>query len=469
MATKTRHLGVLEIIEIDPATIGVDEQVRADATPDDELVQSVARMGVLQPPSVYWDTRRGQYIVVIGHRRVGAAIAAKLPLIQVLVRDAAEAKDALRLETQLVENERRQSLTPADVARGYKDLNLFGLRPEDIAAAVSERPSRVKAALRATDSDAATAALDRGIDLEQAAIIADFDDDPAVQKRLTTTAAENPIEFDGKVALARTERDARLKREQLTAQLEREGAPLLETINWSAAHWSGKNGLGRNIADLKVSANGHKKCAGHAAIIHDAYSASSAGITYVCTDWKAHGHELKTIIREYSPEEREEQAARELEREAERQLEAAFEANSTHRREWLRGFILGRLNQTAGLFDLIADASIGAATHDKTSAHQTGHIAVYILTGETVPRTWESSYLADMLTDGRITALRALAADALATAENATTRPGVAKYSPRLALAYFNHLTTWGYQLTEHDTQIQQAATTALAADKDAA
>lgn len=461
----------LQLLDVDPATLGVDDQVRADATPSDDLVESVLRMGVLQPPTVYWDTEREQHIVVIGHRRVGAAIAAKLKSIQVLVRDAAEAKDALRLEQQLVENERRQSLTPADVARGYADLQLFGMRPEDIAAAVAERPARVKAALTATKSEAATEALDRGIDLEQAAIIADFDDEPATQKRLTTTAIDSPAEFARSVETARRERTARERRDVAAAQLEREGVPLVQTIGWDARHWSGDgtkipHGQGRVLDDLDITMTEHRYCPGHAAIIHNAFNPEAVALAYVCTDWKGNDHELKSVIREYSPEERELQEQREKEREAERQIEAAFTANSTARREWLRGFILGRLNQTAGLFDLIADATVGAVEHDQNNdIHNNEHIAVYILTGEEVPRHWNSTHLADMLKDGRVTALRALAADALATAEAWTTRPGVAKFSPRLVLAYFNHLTTWGYELTELDHEIEAAAADTLAAD----
>lgn len=462
--TPAASSALLALREVDPATLGIDDQVRSDATPSDDLVDSVKRMGVLQPPTVYWDAEREQHIVVIGHRRVGAAIAAKLPTIQVLVRDAAAAKDELRLEQQLVENERREGLTPSDVARGYKDLSLFGMRPEDIAAAVAERPARVKAALTASASTAATAAIDRGVDLEQAAIIADFDDDPAAQKRLTNTAIESPREFPQKVATARAERDTRLKLQRLTEQLEHDNVPLLEKISWSAKFWNGKDGKARNIADLNVSANGHKKCPGHAAIIGGTYSESSMEITFVCTDWKEHGHELKSVIREYTAEEREQQEQLEREREAERQIEESFNVNSAVRREWLRGFITGRLNQTAGLFDLIADATVGAIQHDKNNdAHNNEHIAVFILTGEEVARHWNSTHLADMLKDGRVTALRALAADAIATAESWTTRPGVATHSPRLVLAYFKHLTNWGYELTALDHEIEDAASDALA------
>src|SRR5690606_32663324 len=107
MAKKTAALvAPAELLDIDPTALAVEDQVRFDATPDDELVASVKRFGVLQPPTVYYDADRDQHVVVIGHRRVGAAIAAGAKSITVLVRPAEAAKDALRTEQQIVENER---------------------------------------------------------------------------------------------------------------------------------------------------------------------------------------------------------------------------------------------------------------------------------------------------------------------------------------------------------------------------
>lgn len=454
----------LQLLDVDPATLGVDDQVRADATPSDDLVESVLRMGVLQPPTVYWDADREQHIVVIGHRRVGAAIAAKLPSIQVLVRDAAEAKDALRLEQQLVENERRQSLTPADVARGYADLQLFGMRPEDIAAAVAERPARVHAALKATKSEAATSALDRGIDLEQAAIIAEYDDDPELQASLTTTAAQRPAEFAREANQAEVTHAANVKRRELEQQLERDGVPLVGVSRWAEPYWHGNGDTipyqkARTLERLLIEPAAHRKCPGHAALIEDAINPERIAIRYLCTEWQEHHAQT---AREETPEEIERRQETERRAAEERELEAAFKANSDARREWLRGFITGRLNQTAGLFDLIADASIGAIQHDQDTPHEHDEIAVYILTGEKPALTWDSTALADMLVDGRFTALRVLTADALATAESVTTRPGVAKYAPRLTIAYFTHLANWGYKLTELDEQILVAVGEAL-------
>jgi len=469
MATKktTALAGsVLDLIELDPATLGVDDQVRADATPSDDLVESVRRMGVLQPPTVYWDVEREQHIVVIGHRRVGAAITAELSSIQVLVRDAAEAKDALRLEQQLVENERRQGLTQADIARGYKDLSLFGLRPEDIAVAVSEKPARVTAAIKAMDSEGSRAALAHGIDLEQAALLAEFEDHPTIQAELTNTALTRPANFNSDYEYAKNRAAAATKRASLEEQLRLDHCELVGVSTWSDDYWTGNGDTvpyqqGRTLDRLDIGRAEHTACPGHAAIIADTNNPERIKIVYVCTDWKIH-HAARAGDNP-TPEQIAREQELEQQRAAAREREEAFAANTTARREWLRGFITGRLNQTAGLFDLIADASIGAAALDQNEMHAADHIAVYILTGEVIPKDYSTTPVADKLTQGSVTALRALAADALATAEDATTTPGAAEYAPRLATAYFRHLSGWGYTLTDLDIEIQAAAADALA------
>lgn len=458
----------LTIIDVDPSTLGVDDQVRADATPDDDLVASVRRFGVLQPPTVYWDADREKYIVIIGHRRVGAAIVAKLPTIQALVRDAEAARDALRLEQQLVENERREQLTPADVARGYKDMEMFGLRPEDIAAAVADRPERVTAALKATRSPKAAEAMVKGIDFEQAAIIADFDDHPDIQERLAEVAVNNPGNFAYKAQEAQADAAAAVRVAELEEQLRIDGCPLIQKVRWNDTWWNGDgktvpNGQGRALERMDINRRDHTACPGHAAIIHNTSSEKYAGIVYVCTDFKGNGHDQEPALTEEQLAQQEERARQQEEA---RKKQEAYDANATARREWLRGFITGRLNQTAGIFDLIADAVVGAAEVDQVQPVEPATLstAVFILTGEKHTYSYADTPLADMLADGRVTALRALVAIALAACEEYAARPSQARgYAPRLVAKYFDHLKNWGYTFSDLDTEIHGEAIAGVA------
>lgn len=476
MASKTPNPAALDaaslqLVEVDPTELLIDDQVRGDATPDDDLIASVRRMGVLQPPTVFWDEERSAHVIVMGHRRVGAAIVAKIPTIQVLVRDAAEARDAARIERQLVENELREELTSADVVRGYKDMALLGLRPEDIAIRVADRPHRVKAALKAADSEGATAALAKGIDLEQAALIAEFDDDPDVQKQLTLTAQTSPADFNRRVIMEQRNREYKAKVAGLEAQVAAEGVEIVETIGYAPSYWRGIGGIqGRALTELGIIPETHATCPGHAAII-SGYNVDNAQLVYVCTNVVEHGH-VDSSVAPRTAEQIERDAEWERRREEQRKAEAEAAANAQARRDWLRGFITGRLNQTAGLFDFIAAASVGAAQLDEFGPHEHDKIAIYILTGEDSDAAWDERPLAEMITDGRVAPLRALTADALATGEAATVNTYQARYAPRLATAYFTALASWGYEVSELDKEIQQAAVHALAevqADEDEA
>ncbi len=68
---------------------------RTSAPPamDEQLVASIRAVGIIQPPCV---TANGDgLMIVVGNRRVKAAIAAELPAIDVLVCDADEAAPGL--------------------------------------------------------------------------------------------------------------------------------------------------------------------------------------------------------------------------------------------------------------------------------------------------------------------------------------------------------------------------------------
>ena len=64
------------------------------AAMDEQLLASIKAVGIIQPPCV--TPKDGGLMIVVGNRRVKAAIKADLPLIDVLVCDADEAADAMR-------------------------------------------------------------------------------------------------------------------------------------------------------------------------------------------------------------------------------------------------------------------------------------------------------------------------------------------------------------------------------------
>lgn len=445
----------LQLTTVDPTRLGVLDQARADATPDPELVASVKQHGILQPPTVTWNDDHDGYVIVTGHRRVGAAIQAGLTEVPVIVRSGALADEAVKLEQQIVENERRKGLTAKELAQGYQKLQLFGRTPEDIAREIAEKPERVRAGLKIVASEKASTLVDTepSIDFEQAAIIAEFDEHPKLQRKLIETATTNPANFQRDVASSRTQREVDARVATLKAKLDAEDVALADVLTYGADWWTGKGaspGKGKTLDKLGINRDDHADCPGHAAVIHKAqayYLADqpSSWILYVCTDWEANGH--TPTEREKDPE----QLAREAEwaRQAEerRKHQELVNANTTARRGWLHGHLsTGRLRPTADHLDLLATA---LSVQIRYSDFPAPHLTLQLLDGtERTPDTWNTTTNADELAalaeSGRAP-LRVVLASAIATFEDALEVPE--------AVRYFAFLEVQGYTLTDSDRE----------------
>jgi len=125
----------------------------------EELVASIRRHGVLQP--VVARPADGGYQIVAGERRFRAAQAAGLTSVPAIVRDIS---DREALEVALIENLRREDLTPMDRARAYHRLATeFGLTQEEVAEAIGGSRPSIANAMRLLDlPEEVQLALDQG-------------------------------------------------------------------------------------------------------------------------------------------------------------------------------------------------------------------------------------------------------------------------------------------------------------------
>ena len=98
----------------------------------EQLVASIRAVGIIQPPSV--TLRDDGLTVVVGNRRVKAAIMADLPTIDVLVCDADEAADAMRA---VAENLIRASMSSVDIWRAIERLEAQRWNEQAIADALA--------------------------------------------------------------------------------------------------------------------------------------------------------------------------------------------------------------------------------------------------------------------------------------------------------------------------------------------
>jgi ParB family chromosome partitioning protein len=121
-------------------------QPRKDFADEDmrELTDSIREHGIILPPVVE-ETGDGNYMIVMGERRIRAARAG-FTEVPVLVRSYSEQK---RMEVALIENIQRVDLNPVEEAMAYRQLmELTGLSQDEVAARVGKNRSTVANTLR---------------------------------------------------------------------------------------------------------------------------------------------------------------------------------------------------------------------------------------------------------------------------------------------------------------------------------
>jgi ParB/RepB/Spo0J family partition protein len=127
----------MELRIVDPRSLreNPDNSRRTPASPEaDAMLQaSVAAVGIIQPPGVRPD-EDGGLVIVFGHRRVRAAIAAGLPEIHVLLTEHGDGADVMRA---LAENIVRASLNPVDQWRAVERLVALNWTDDSIALALA--------------------------------------------------------------------------------------------------------------------------------------------------------------------------------------------------------------------------------------------------------------------------------------------------------------------------------------------
>jgi len=125
-----------ELRSVDPRTLQFNPHNprRTPAPPamDEQLLASIKAVGIIQPPFV--TPKDDGLMIVVGNRRVRAAIKADLAVIDVLVCDADEAADAMRA---VAENLIRASMSSVDIWRAIERLEAQSWNEQAIADALA--------------------------------------------------------------------------------------------------------------------------------------------------------------------------------------------------------------------------------------------------------------------------------------------------------------------------------------------
>ena len=110
----------------------------------EELRESIARHGILQPISVR-PIGDGKYELIAGERRLRAAKLAGLTNVPAIFRMVTDAELA---EMALIENLQREDLNPIEEARAYQRLlTEFNLSQEELARRVSRSRSALASSM----------------------------------------------------------------------------------------------------------------------------------------------------------------------------------------------------------------------------------------------------------------------------------------------------------------------------------
>ena len=154
-----------ELRSVDPSLIDVAAEFNPRSTMDDEqlreLTASVRSVGVLQPITVV-RAEHDRFRLVVGHRRLAAALAAKLGAVPALVYDTID--EASRLQFAIIENLQREDMNPVDEAQAYQRAITEGaLTQKQLASVIGKSASHVSERLRLLKlPDAARALLASG-------------------------------------------------------------------------------------------------------------------------------------------------------------------------------------------------------------------------------------------------------------------------------------------------------------------
>jgi ParB family chromosome partitioning protein len=288
----------LRIELLDPRALAAHPRnVRTDLGDLTGLTASIAAQGVLEPLSVL--PIDDGHMILAGHRRAAAAIEAGHTHVPCLIRADLSVGDLLNADeplsrtvaaeqvaAMLAENLHREGLTAVEEARGVQAMLDLGLPVERVAKRTGLDPKRVEkaAGVARLAPTAAAAVTVAGLTLDQAAVVARFEDDEEVLSELLEAAEDGPGEFQHAVERA----------EQTLAVAERVAAKRTEleaagrTVVSDDGDATRLNWLLHNGEDLH--AENHADCPGSAVTLSAVAWRTDVMVFEVCTDPAGNGH-----------------------------------------------------------------------------------------------------------------------------------------------------------------------------------
>lgn len=218
------------MLDVDPAVLKIGKNVRVNARADaTEFAASIKARGVLEVITTYRD-EHNDLVVLRGQRRAVVAAQVGTPTGTVRVQVLPAPADDDRITDQLTENLHRAAMSEAETRDGIEQLHLLGVSAAQITKRTALKRTTVDAALVVTASRDSRDRMDStGLTLDQAALFAEFEDDPQAIEELERAVGwgRNLDHFGQRL------RDDRAERAALQAEVERlrgQGVPVLDPV-----------------------------------------------------------------------------------------------------------------------------------------------------------------------------------------------------------------------------------------------
>jgi ParB family transcriptional regulator, chromosome partitioning protein len=272
------------LVELDPKALTIHPlNVRRDLGDLRALTRSVKESGVLVPLLVV--PHDGGHLVIAGHRRQAAAVAAERPSVWCIVRHDLEG-DVEQITGMVIENIHRKPLTAGEEAAAYEQLALLGLSDSAIARHTGMTRQHVSKGRKVAASDVAVAVADRyDLTLDQALVLAEFADDREAVKALTVAARTDPGRFPHIASRLRQDRNEEQAHAEAVAALTASGVTVLDGRPGGDA--TSLRELTDSDDGTPITTDDHAACPGHAAYVPRHRPDAPE---HFCLDPDAHGH-----------------------------------------------------------------------------------------------------------------------------------------------------------------------------------
>ena len=466
MTTTTEHVPAGTVLQVDPTTLVLDDNIRVDAQLADVFVESIRTNGVMVPLQVRQDPL-GQLLVIDGQRRLLAAVDTNQAAVPVIVVGGI-GDDGDRITNQWILNEHRTALTTAERAAAVEQLALFGRSTSAIAKKLGASEVDVIAGLAVAKTPKVLQALEAepAMDLLTAAKLAEFADDEELFEELAETATEEPDALDHEMEWARQKRAVRDAKAARAAELEAEGVHVVADDGGQPMHVLSATPPSGQVAPPQLTDEEHATCP-HRAVRVSARWEQPDPLVFVhelCMDYEAAGHHKRY---ERPLPEPEDAAAKSAERKRVLSQNAASDAAQEVRRRFIIDHLLWE-RDPKGRMAKVPDgavqhiAAVIEAAPGSVSGYESGNLLSEWTKGKTPPPPGSSRPVAE----------RALLRRVLAAGEASLVRdfwrqlPQVYYYTGigavPVPVRHLRQLETWGYGLAPIEREYLQAWDTAV-------